>query len=181
MKNFSTTVFIHFAISLLCVPPNWCSTASCNSMIRWLQDGKNSSITYLCTCNAVQLSKRVCTTVENKLMLVVPTGTKTCVNSRRHSRGKRKEVFAGGGNKQAKHCWIITIYHNCSVCSSVIAQQEHFMQSQTLRYVLDKWPGKKYLGIYRFLPIFFGLGAALEFSMINWKVGSTNFCKMMLN
>jgi hypothetical protein len=114
MKNFSTTVFIHFAISLLCVPPNWCSTASCNSMIRWLQDGKNSSITYLCTCNAVQLSKRVCTTVENKLMLVVPTGTKTCVNSRRHSRGKRKEVFAGDGNKQAKHCWIITIYHNCS-------------------------------------------------------------------
>lgn len=55
------------------------------------------------------------------------------------------------------------------------------MQSKTIRYYLDKWPGKKSLGIYRFLPIFFGLGAALEFSMINWKVGSTNFCKLILN
>lgn len=49
------------------------------------------------------------------------------------------------------------------------------MQSKTLRFYLDKWPGKRYFGIYRFLPLFFGLGAALEFSMINWKVGSTNF------
>lgn len=54
------------------------------------------------------------------------------------------------------------------------------MQSNTLRDLLDKWPGKKYLGVYRFLPIFFALGAALEFSMINWKVGSTNFCKTWL-
>ena len=29
----------------------------------------------------------------------------------------------------------------------------------------------------RFLPFFFGLGAALEFSMINWTVGETNFYK----
>lgn len=52
------------------------------------------------------------------------------------------------------------------------------MQSRSLKDLLDKWPGKKYLGIYRFLPIFFALGAALEFSMIHWKVGSTNFCKI---
>ncbi|XP_047470995.1 small integral membrane protein 4-like [Penaeus chinensis] len=44
-----------------------------------------------------------------------------------------------------------------------------------LRYVLDKWPGKRYLGMYRFLPMFFVLGAALEFSMINWHVGEVNF------
>lgn len=50
----------------------------------------------------------------------------------------------------------------------------HF-QSQTLRQLLNAWPGKKRLGIYRFLPLFFGLGAALEFSMINWTVGETNF------
>lgn len=49
--------------------------------------------------------------------------------------------------------------------------------SGTLRDILDKWPGKKTFGIYRFLPIFFVLGAALEFSMINWTVGETNFCK----
>ncbi|KAG5876701.1 hypothetical protein JTB14_038022 [Gonioctena quinquepunctata] len=47
--------------------------------------------------------------------------------------------------------------------------------SPNLKYFLDKWPGKKYFGMYRFLPIFFVLGAALEFSMINWRVGETNF------
>lgn len=51
------------------------------------------------------------------------------------------------------------------------------IQSTGLKRVLDKWPGKKYFGIYRFLPLFFVLGAALEFSMINWRVGETNFCK----
>lgn len=44
-----------------------------------------------------------------------------------------------------------------------------------IRQLLDKWPGKKYLGMYRFLPLFFALGAALEFSMINWHVGEVNF------
>ena len=29
--------------------------------------------------------------------------------------------------------------------------------------------------LHRFLPAFFCLGAALEFSMINWTVGETNF------
>ncbi|XP_046749207.1 small integral membrane protein 4 [Diprion similis] len=43
--------------------------------------------------------------------------------------------------------------------------------------VFDKWPGKKLFGVYRFLPIFFVLGAALEFSMINWHVGEVNFYK----
>jgi Uncharacterised protein family UPF0640 len=46
-----------------------------------------------------------------------------------------------------------------------------------LRKIIEKWPGKKYFGVYRFLPLFFGLGAALEFSMINWTVGDTNFCE----
>jgi len=44
-----------------------------------------------------------------------------------------------------------------------------------LTKVLDAFPGKKTLGLYRFLPFFFVLGAALEFSMINWTVGETNF------
>ncbi|XP_076272569.1 sloth 1 [Rhynchophorus ferrugineus] len=47
--------------------------------------------------------------------------------------------------------------------------------SSNLRRFLDKWPGKKTFGIYRFLPCFFVLGAALEFSMINWTVGEVNF------
>ena len=53
------------------------------------------------------------------------------------------------------------------------------LHSITFRNLLDKWPGKKYFGIYRFLPIFFILGATLEFSMINWKAGQgeANFYK----
>ena len=50
----------------------------------------------------------------------------------------------------------------------------------SIRLLLDKVPGKQIFGIYRFLPLFFGLGAALEFSMINWTVGQTNFCKQIL-
>lgn len=49
--------------------------------------------------------------------------------------------------------------------------------SSGLRHFLDSWPGKKRFGIYRFLPAFFLLGAALEYSMINWTVGETNFCE----
>jgi len=49
------------------------------------------------------------------------------------------------------------------------------VQKPLLVKVLDAFPGKKYFGLYRFLPFFFLLGASLEFSMINWTVGETNF------
>lgn len=51
------------------------------------------------------------------------------------------------------------------------------LYSRSVQRLLDSWPGKRRFGIYRFLPIFFVLGAALEFSMINWTVGETNFCE----
>ncbi|XP_033219805.1 small integral membrane protein 4 [Belonocnema kinseyi] len=41
--------------------------------------------------------------------------------------------------------------------------------------IAKKWPGEKYFGEYRFLPLFFVAGAALEFCMINWHVGEVNF------
>jgi len=44
-----------------------------------------------------------------------------------------------------------------------------------LTKILDKVPGKRFFGMYRFLPFFFILGATLEFSMIKWTVGETNF------
>ncbi|XP_017099359.2 ubiquinol-cytochrome c reductase complex assembly factor 5 [Drosophila bipectinata] len=49
------------------------------------------------------------------------------------------------------------------------------LYSGSVRRLLDSWPGKKRFGVYRFLPLFFLLGAGLEFSMINWTVGETNF------
>jgi len=45
----------------------------------------------------------------------------------------------------------------------------------TVTKILDLVPGKARFGVYRFLPFFFLLGASLEFSMINWTVGTTNF------
>ena len=50
-------------------------------------------------------------------------------------------------------------------------------RNNVLRKVLDAIPGKRRFGVYRFLPIFFCMGAALEFAMIKWTVGETNFCK----
>lgn len=51
------------------------------------------------------------------------------------------------------------------------------MKIRMFQRALDKWPGKAYLGVYRFLPGFFLFGAALEFSMINWHPNGTNFYK----
>ena len=48
--------------------------------------------------------------------------------------------------------------------------------SKKLARFLKRWPGEKYLGIYRFMPIFFALGALMEFTMINFQVGQVNFC-----
>lgn len=49
--------------------------------------------------------------------------------------------------------------------------------SKNLKRLIQAWPGKQYFGIYRFLPIFFGLGSVLEFAMIKWEVdnGNVNF------
>ena len=41
----------------------------------------------------------------------------------------------------------------------------------------NKLPGKA-LGEYRLLPLFFILGAALEYSMIHWQIGEVNFYKV---
>lgn len=51
------------------------------------------------------------------------------------------------------------------------------LEKSTLTRLLDAVPGKTRLGMYRFMPFFFVLGAVLEFSMINWTVGETNFYK----
>jgi len=48
-------------------------------------------------------------------------------------------------------------------------------QKPLLTRIFDSVPGKKTFGIYRFLPFFFVFGGLLEFSMINWTVGETNF------
>lgn len=48
--------------------------------------------------------------------------------------------------------------------------------SKLITQVLSKLPGKRF-GVFRLLPYFFLLGAALEFTMIKWQVGETNFYK----
>lgn len=44
--------------------------------------------------------------------------------------------------------------------------------------LLSKYPGERALGPYRFIPVYFILGAALEFSMIKWNAGGVNFYKV---
>lgn len=39
----------------------------------------------------------------------------------------------------------------------------------------DKFPGKRYFGQYRFLPLYFCLGAFYEWLLVNLQVGKTNF------
>ncbi|XP_077350047.1 LOW QUALITY PROTEIN: ubiquinol-cytochrome c reductase complex assembly factor 5 [Lithobates pipiens] len=44
-----------------------------------------------------------------------------------------------------------------------------------MRTFLDSVPGKKRLGVYGFLPFFFVLGGAMEWFMINVRIGRETF------
>ncbi|XP_077134574.1 ubiquinol-cytochrome c reductase complex assembly factor 5 [Ranitomeya variabilis] len=48
-------------------------------------------------------------------------------------------------------------------------------QKSTLRTLMDMVPGKKRFGMYRFLPFFFVLGGAMEWFMINIRIGKETF------
>jgi hypothetical protein len=50
-------------------------------------------------------------------------------------------------------------------------------KSSGFRRLLLKIPGRDKFGVYRLLPLFFALGAGIEFAMIFWHVGEVNFCK----
>ncbi|XP_025901849.1 small integral membrane protein 4 [Nothoprocta perdicaria] len=47
--------------------------------------------------------------------------------------------------------------------------------NKSLRRLLQLVPGKKRFGAYRFLPFFFLLGGAMEWFMINVRVGRETF------
>jgi len=49
------------------------------------------------------------------------------------------------------------------------------LYSRGLTRFFDRWPGKERFGVYRFLPAFVVIGAAVEFAMIKWRVGEVNF------
>ncbi|CAJ0931543.1 unnamed protein product [Ranitomeya imitator] len=48
-------------------------------------------------------------------------------------------------------------------------------QKSTLSTLMDMVPGKKRFGMYRFLPFFFVLGGAMEWFMINIRIGKETF------
>ncbi|XP_029975487.1 ubiquinol-cytochrome c reductase complex assembly factor 5 [Salarias fasciatus] len=50
-----------------------------------------------------------------------------------------------------------------------------FYRSRTVRDVLSLFPGKRRLGSYRFLPIFFCIGGVMEWIMINVRIGKETF------
>ncbi|XP_033943862.1 ubiquinol-cytochrome c reductase complex assembly factor 5 [Pseudochaenichthys georgianus] len=49
------------------------------------------------------------------------------------------------------------------------------MKSNNIQYLLSLVPGKQSLGTYRFLPIFFCIGGAMEWIMINVRIGKETF------
>uniref|UniRef100_A0A8C5SF79 Small integral membrane protein 4 n=1 Tax=Laticauda laticaudata TaxID=8630 RepID=A0A8C5SF79_LATLA len=51
--------------------------------------------------------------------------------------------------------------------------------SSKIIQLMNKVPGKKRFGVYRFLPFYFILGGAMEWFMINVPVGNQTFCKEM--
>lgn len=52
-----------------------------------------------------------------------------------------------------------------------------FSLSSTLKKILNLWPGKEKFGVYRFLPVAFAFGSAMEYTMIHLRIGEVNFCK----
>lgn len=48
-------------------------------------------------------------------------------------------------------------------------------RSDKVRYLLSLVPGKRRLGIYRFLPVFFCIGGVMEWIMINVRIGQETF------
>ncbi|XP_077447518.1 ubiquinol-cytochrome c reductase complex assembly factor 5 [Stigmatopora argus] len=50
-----------------------------------------------------------------------------------------------------------------------------FQRSTRLREILSLVPGKRRLGPYRFLPIFFCIGGVMEWIMINVRIGKETF------
>ncbi|CAN9515494.1 unnamed protein product [Ophioblennius macclurei] len=50
-----------------------------------------------------------------------------------------------------------------------------FYRSKTVKNVLSLFPGKRRLGAYRFLPIFFCIGGVMEWIMINVRIGRETF------
>ncbi|CAH1261964.1 SMIM4 [Branchiostoma lanceolatum] len=47
--------------------------------------------------------------------------------------------------------------------------------NRRIRGLLELWPGKRRLGVYRFLPVFFVMGAGMEWFMINVRLGRETF------
>ncbi|KAM6325324.1 ubiquinol-cytochrome c reductase complex assembly factor 5 [Podargus strigoides] len=49
------------------------------------------------------------------------------------------------------------------------------LKSRRVRRLLQLMPGKQRFGVYRFLPVFFLLGGAMEWFMINVRIGKETF------
>ncbi|XP_017264898.1 small integral membrane protein 4 [Kryptolebias marmoratus] len=50
-----------------------------------------------------------------------------------------------------------------------------FYRNALVKHLLDIVPGRRRLGPYRFLPIFFCIGGVMEWVMINVRIGRETF------
>jgi len=53
-------------------------------------------------------------------------------------------------------------------------------RSKFISKLVNSIPGKRTLGLYRFIPVFFLVGGCIEYCMIHWHVGEVNFYKVYL-
>ena len=60
-----------------------------------------------------------------------------------------------------------------------IQKKQSLLSKFSLKRFVDAVPGKKWFGLYRFMPFCFLFGAGMEWTMIHWTVGETNFCKFL--
>lgn len=50
--------------------------------------------------------------------------------------------------------------------------------SNILRKIIRRWPGRETFGVFSLLPVFFVVGAGLEFCMIKLEVNGISFCML---
>lgn len=66
-----------------------------------------------------------------------------------------------------------TIFWREIVCTAAVM----FFKNKNIGDFLSRVPGKRPLGVYRFLPIFFCIGGVMEWIMINARMGKETFCE----
>lgn len=80
-------------------------------------------------------------------------------------------------NKCHENNFLVIIFFRGKICIETGNFYPRLSMSPALlQRIVRRWPGRETFGFLSFLPIFFVIGAGLEFCMIKWTVNDINFC-----